>query len=82
MKRNQVVELGRVRCPVRGEDVDIEGCMRCHRLTDMDLGSERPHIVCEYEATRGGWLNRVTGVAQDLARELRVQAGRGRRGLD
>ncbi len=39
------VEFGRVWCPRYG-DVDVEQCLRCPRVTEVDLGAEPPFICC------------------------------------
>ncbi len=50
-KQMQFVTEGRVLCPVRHRDVDIELCLGCARLDDIDLDSRHPHVVCRLELT-------------------------------
>lgn len=35
-----------VYCAVRRRPVDIERCLECRRLVDLDLDARRPFIVC------------------------------------
>jgi len=59
-KSKQTIDQGRVRCPVRGEDVDIELCVACPRLAGVELDSD-PHIVCQYDASPLDWATAVAG---------------------
>lgn len=51
VKRLQFVVEGRVHCPVRHLDVDIEECLGCRRLDDIDLDSRHPHVVCRLDGS-------------------------------
>ena len=48
-KRIQIIDQGRVFCPVRMRDVDIDQCVGCKRLDGIDVDSRHPHVVCQIE---------------------------------
>lgn len=41
-----IVDRGRVSCPSRGRDVDVEECFACEQLEDADIDAKRPLVVC------------------------------------
>lgn len=49
-KLTHAIEDGRVFCPNRGRDVDVERCLTCPLLADIDLDSRRPKVVCRLSA--------------------------------
>ena len=38
---------GRVFCARSGRDVDVERCLRCRRLRDLELDTRNPYIECD-----------------------------------
>ena len=40
------VDGGRVGCPVRGTDVDVEACMACGQAASVDLNANPPVVRC------------------------------------
>ncbi len=45
-KLTHLIDDGLVFCPDRGRDVDIERCLMCPLLADIDLDSRHPKVVC------------------------------------
>ncbi len=45
---------GRVFCPRAGGEVDIERCLRCRQVVDMELDTTHPYIRCEAPITTPG----------------------------
>jgi hypothetical protein len=45
-KQTHLISDGRVYCTNDGEDVDVERCLMCPLLEDIDLDSRRPKVVC------------------------------------
>jgi hypothetical protein len=54
-----------VYCPLRGRTVDIELCLACGRLEDLDLDSRRPSLLCRGpdRAERDARVYRAAGMA-------------------
>jgi hypothetical protein len=40
---------GRLYCPVRGRDIDVDLCAGCEWLTAINLGDELPFVRCRPE---------------------------------
>lgn len=51
------VDRGKVWCPVRGRDVEVDLCAGCQSLEAMELDAERPCVRCE-PVVPGAWLLR------------------------
>lgn len=51
------IDGGRVCCPVRVRDVDVELCAGCRWATSVDLDGERPVVRCQPERPPV-WLTR------------------------
>jgi hypothetical protein len=45
-KQTHLISDGRVFCPNDARDVDIERCLGCPLLADIDLDSRHPKVVC------------------------------------
>lgn len=45
-ERVLIVDDGRVRCPVRRRDVEVDDCLGCGRLREARLDADLPVIVC------------------------------------
>lgn len=45
--QRHLINQGQVFCPVRGTDTDVERCLGCRLLEDMDLDSRSPWVKCE-----------------------------------
>ena len=45
-KQAQFISEGRVYCTNDGRDVDVERCLLCPLLEDIDLDSRHPTVVC------------------------------------
>lgn len=45
-KQAQFISEGRVYCTNDGRDVDVERCLMCPLLEDIDLDSRHPTVVC------------------------------------
>jgi hypothetical protein len=45
-KQAHVISEGRVYCANDGREVDVERCVMCPLLEDIDLDSRRPKVVC------------------------------------
>lgn len=45
-KQTQLISDGRVYCANDGRDVDVERCLMCPLLADIDLDSRHPKVVC------------------------------------
>ena len=45
-KQTHLISEGRVYCPNDGKDVDVERCLLCPLLEDIDLDSRHPIVVC------------------------------------
>ena len=45
------VDAGRVQCPLRGREVDVDLCAGCASLTEIDLQAEPPFLRCRPEPT-------------------------------
>jgi hypothetical protein len=45
-KQTHLISDGQVFCPNDARDVDIERCLVCPLLDDIDLDSRRPKVVC------------------------------------
>lgn len=45
-KQTHHISEGRVYCTNDGTDVDVERCLMCPLLEDLDLDSRHPKIVC------------------------------------
>ena len=49
-KQTHHVREGQVYCTNDHRDVDIERCLMCPLLEDIDLDSRRPKVVCRLSA--------------------------------
>lgn len=49
-KQTHLVSDGRVYCTNDRRDVDVERCLMCPLLEDIDLDSRRPTVVCRLSA--------------------------------
>ena len=49
-KQTHLVSEGRVHCTNDRRDVDVERCLTCPLLEDIDLDSRRPRVVCRLSA--------------------------------
>jgi hypothetical protein len=49
-KQTHLVSEGRVYCTNDRRDVDVERCLMCPLLEDIDLDSRRPKVVCRLSA--------------------------------
>lgn len=45
-KQTHLIGDGQVFCPNESRDVDIERCLVCPLLEDVDLDSRHPKVVC------------------------------------
>jgi len=45
-KQTHLISEGRVYCTNDGRDVDVERCLMCPLLDDIDLDSRHPKVVC------------------------------------
>ena len=45
-KQTHLISDGQVFCPNDARDVDIERCLVCPLLEDVDLDSRHPKVVC------------------------------------
>ena len=45
-KQTHFISEGQVFCTNEGRDVDIERCLGCPLLEDIDLDSRHPKVVC------------------------------------
>ena len=56
-KQARLITDGRVYCTNDGRDVDVERCLMCPLLEDIDLDSRHPKVICrllpEAEAREG-----------------------------
>lgn len=41
-----IVDNGRVGCPIRGADVDVEECLTCPRLTGVGEDGALTYVTC------------------------------------
>lgn len=45
-KQTHFISEGQVFCPNDARDVDIERCLTCPLLADIDLDSRHPKVIC------------------------------------
>lgn len=45
--RTQLIDQGRVFCPLRKKDIDIDVCAACGSLRGIELEVPVPHVSCE-----------------------------------
>ena len=45
-KQAHLISEGRVYCTNDGRDVDVERCLMCPLLEDIDVDSRHPTVVC------------------------------------
>ena len=43
---DRIVERGRVSCPLRGQDADVEDCLQCGFACKVDLEAKTPFVRC------------------------------------
>lgn len=53
------VDNGKVWCPVRGRDVELDLCAGCRSLEAIELDGEHPLVRCEPAAPRAWLLRRL-----------------------
>lgn len=41
------IDNGRVGCPIRSADVEVDDCARCRRLVDIDATGNAPYVYCD-----------------------------------
>ena len=41
-----VIQAGRVWCPVRERDTDLETCLKCDWVREVDLDATHPFVRC------------------------------------
>lgn len=41
------IDHGNVNCPVRGADVEVDLCLGCPRLVEIDEHAPAPYVRCE-----------------------------------
>lgn len=51
------IDNGKVWCPVRGADVEVDRCAGCRSLEAIEFDGEPPYVRCE-PATPRAWLLR------------------------
>jgi hypothetical protein len=49
-KQTHPVSEGQVYCTNDGRDVDVERCLMCPLLEDIDVDSRHPKVVCRLSA--------------------------------
>ena len=42
----QYIDEGRVGCPMRGIDIEVDNCARCRWLVDLDVAGNLPLVHC------------------------------------
>ena len=47
------IDRGRVPCPVRTQDVEIDACARCRWLLEVDENVRLPFVRCRPDAPAG-----------------------------
>ena len=45
-----IIDNGKVFCPVRQKDTDIDICAACHRLQEMDPDEKQGTVRCRVES--------------------------------
>jgi hypothetical protein len=45
-EEHRLIDAGRVACPLRGRDADVEDCMECSFARDVDPGAKTPFVRC------------------------------------
>lgn len=45
-----IIDNGRVFCPIRTRDTDIDYCVACPRLRDIDPAANPPYVRCRLES--------------------------------
>ena len=45
-RTGQIVERGRVLCPLRGQDVDVDDCVQCGHLRAIVHGADGDRLRC------------------------------------
>lgn len=53
------IDNGKVWCPVRGRDVEIDLCAGCRSLEGIEFDGKRPTVRCEPVAPRAWLLRRL-----------------------
>jgi len=43
---HRIIDAGRVSCPVRGSDIDLDRCLSCRWLSGIHDASPTPSIRC------------------------------------
>jgi hypothetical protein len=51
------IDAGRVSCPVRGGDIDVDRCAGCQWLVAFDDASRTPSIRCRPDCVPTGFLH-------------------------
>lgn len=41
------IDEGKVHCPVRGADIEVDLCLGCERLVELDEHASPPFVRCE-----------------------------------
>ena len=47
-----IIDNGRVFCPIRQQDTDIDICAACHRIREMDTTAEPGFVRCQLETAK------------------------------
>jgi hypothetical protein len=53
------IDAGRVACPVRGRDVDVDRCAGCQWLVAIDDAAKTPSIRCRPDCVSPGFLQQL-----------------------
>ena len=53
------IDNGKVWCPVRGRDVELDLCSGCRSLDAIEVDGEAPYVRCEPPAPRAWLLRRL-----------------------
>ena len=52
LRERRVIDAGRVSCPLRGRDVDVDLCAGCGWAGAIDFEGEVPSVRCTAEVVR------------------------------